>query len=100
MTPIHHAALHGSFKIVESLVQLGAKRRLKDDNDMRPIDHAIKHRHEDIVQYLNSLRQKAHDELPDVRTDDKQKKPIKKKLLVDRKAMSTNSFVSDTSSIS
>ena len=101
MTPLHHASVHGTHKIVESLLQLGAKQKLRDYDGYSAIDHVMKHRHEDIAEVLKSLKH--------TRTNPEDKRKSKKKQSTSEKPeerygakvlFRTNSTLSNISSIS
>ena len=53
---MHHAAANGHLRIIESLIQLGAKWKSKDYDELTPLQYALKNRHFEVADYLETVR--------------------------------------------
>lgn len=54
-TPLHDAARTGFLDTVQLLVEFSANPQAVDKANCRPVDLAMKHGHEDVVDFLDSL---------------------------------------------
>ena len=58
LTPLHYACDRGYLDIVKLLIENGADSSLTDDDDQTALDLAEACEHENVIAYLNSLKQK------------------------------------------
>lgn len=51
-TAVMHAAMRGDYRLIELLKSLGADISLKDDEELKAVDHAARHGHSTAIIYL------------------------------------------------
>lgn len=52
LTPLHYAAIHGSFCVVQYLLEVNANIDAKDLDGLTPLHHARLNSNYDVAEYL------------------------------------------------